>query len=611
MRQMIDSLISLWTEYERRLRLINSNEYTIINARHYVMRLNEFMVKNGYTDYSVSIGEKFLTHVENDINSKWLYRYKSAVSHLNSCLSDIFWGEDFRMCSYSIKNQMLMDLYEKLCNNMDQREIRTNVNNPREYALRCIKHLDLYMLENGIAIYSVAVGSSFIKCMKAVSKKGRSCFEQTYTYPVARLNSLLTDGAVHYRITFDYTIKHDELRLGLDKLLHILSEQKYSERSKNVIVRVIKHLDVYMTNLGIDAYTEQIGANFSDWFNKHQTITESHDGYQRYIIAHFNDVISGRGYHCCHRKSGLPIPETFRESMELFIDDCRSNGNRASTLKYKMYCCAYFCEILVRLGCSKPQEISVEGIGKSCALINASTWHAIRGYLTSCSNHGLTDKDYSFFVPHKRGRIILPTYYTKEERQRLEAAPDRNTPTGKRDYAIILIINRLGLRSSDVTHMTLSNLILKDGTINFEQYKTGNPQSLPLIKAVKEAIQDYVSNGRPDSKSDEIFVKSHAPFDAIGSKAIHKIITSNFIKAGIDIKGKKHGGHALRSSLLTSMINNGMTYEEVRYVLGHSDDESINHYAALDVEHLRLCSSDIPAPSGRFKAMLNNPKGAI
>lgn len=612
MRQMIDSLAILWTEYERRLNLIDSNEYTIKGARHYVWQLNDFMAQNGYTDYSVPIGKEYLLFVENDCKkSKWLYRYKRALSHLNSCMSGTFWGEDFHLCSYSIKNHELLTLYEKLCGDLDQRGFRSNVNNPREYALRCIKHLDLYMLENGISSYSAAVGSSFIDCMKTVSHKEQSCFEQTYTRTVTRLNSLLSDNPMHTRITVDYTIKHDELRSGLDKLLQVLSEQNYSDRSKNVVIRVIKHLDIYMTNLGIDDYTEQVGSDFSDWFNKHQVVTESHDGYQRYILAHFNDVLAGRDFHCCHRESGIPVPEQFKESFELFLNDCKCNGNKTSTIKYKTYCCAYFCETLLGLGCTSPLEITVETVGKSCALINASTWNAVRGYLKSCIDHGLTDKDYSFFVPHKSGRIILPTYYSKEERQHLEAAPDRTTPTGKRDYAIILIINRLGLRSSDVTNITFSNLFSKDGTISFDQYKTGNPQQLPLIKGIEEAVQDYVSNGRPNSAMEEIFVKSHAPFDSLSPKAIHHIITANFKKAGVDISDRKHGGHALRSSLLTSMINNGMTYEEARYVLGHSDDESINHYAALDVKHLRLCSSDIPAPSGRFKEMLNNPKGVI
>ncbi len=508
------------------------------------------------------------------------------------------------MFSYSVKNSMLIDLYDELCDDLDRREFRSNTNNLREYALRCIKHLDLYMLEKGISMYSAEVGSSFIESMREVSHKGKCCFEQTYSRTVARLNSLLSDMPAYDRLSVDYAIKHDELKTGLDKLLRVLTDQNYSDRSKNIAIRVIKHLDMYMTDLGINTYSEQVGMAFSDWFNNHQVITGSHDGYQRYILAHFNDVIAGKDYHCCHREAGIPVPAEFRASFDLFLSDCKEDGNKESTLKYKTYCCAYFFEKLLGLGCSTPQEITVENVSKSCALINASAWNPIRGYLRSCLKYDLVDKDYAFFVPHKRGKIILPTYYSKEERKRLETAPDRTTSTGKRDYAIILIINRLGLRSSDVTHMTFSNLVSKKGTISFEQYKTGNPQSLPLIEDVEKAVQDYIDNARPNSSSDEIFVKSFAPFGPLSPKAIYKIIAKHFIKAGVDVGDRKHGGHSLRSSLLTSMINNGMSYEEARYVLGHSDDESINHYASLDIKHLRLCSSDIPAPGGRFKELL-------
>ncbi len=609
MRQLVESLSCLWTEYERRLRIVGSNEYTIRGARHYICQLDKFMVQHGYSDYCISTGKDFLSYVEKDaVKSKWMPRYKKAISHLDACLSGAFWSEDFRLNSYTVKNTMLLDLYKNLCEDFDQREYRSNSNNQRDYAFRCIKHLDLYMAENAIQEYSPAVGASFIQCMADVSQKGKSCFDQTYTRTISRLDGLLTDIPTYSRVAIDYTIKHDELRYGLDQLLNVLSEKNYSDRSKNVVTRVIKHLDMYMSNQGIDNYTEQVGADFSDWFNLHQAVTESHDGYQRYILAHFNDAISSRDYQCCHRQPGVPIPEKFQESLDIYLCDCKSDGNKVSTLKNKTYCCAYFFEKLMSFGCTAPHAIGIETAEKSCALINASAWNSIRGYLRSCFLHGLTDKDFSFFVPHKRGHRTLPTYYSKEERQKLESAPDRTKRAGKRDYAIILIINRLGLRSSDVTHMTFSNFFSNDGTISFEQYKTGNPQLLPLLKEVEDAVQDYVDNGRPKSDAEEIFVKTKAPYNSISPKAIHRIITKYLVKAGIEIGDRKHGGHSLRSSLLTSMINNGMTYEEARYVLGHNDDESINHYASLDIKHLRLCSSDIPSPEGKFRAFLGNPK---
>lgn len=115
MRQLTDSLNKIWNEYKRRLEIIESNEYTIINARQYVCQLDSFMKQKGYEDYFTFVGEEFLSFINNDVQkSKFLYRYKRIIAHINSCLSGLFWSEDFRLCCYSIKNKHLLDLYQIL-----------------------------------------------------------------------------------------------------------------------------------------------------------------------------------------------------------------------------------------------------------------------------------------------------------------------------------------------------------------------------------------------------------------------------------------------------------------------------------------------------------------
>jgi site-specific recombinase XerD len=78
-----------------------------------------------------------------------------------------------------------------------------------------------------------------------------------------------------------------------------------------------------------------------------------------------------------------------------------------------------------------------------------------------------------------------------------------------------------------------------------------------------------------------------------------------FTSAGVSISGKKHGPHALRSSLASSMINGGVSYEVTRHMLGHYDPEAIKHYAKVDIENLRSYAIDIPEPSGVFEEILN------
>lgn len=86
------------------------------------------------------------------------------------------------------------------------------------------------------------------------------------------------------------------------------------------------------------------------------------------------------------------------------------------------------------------------------------------------------------------------------------------------------------------------------------------------------------------------------------------MVTNSFIVAGINISGKKHGPHTFRSSLASSMINDGVSYETVRKILGHSDPDVIKHYAKTDVENLRFCSIEPPTASGIFSDYLSGKK---
>ena len=225
----------------------------------------------------------------------------------------------------------------------------------------------------------------------------------------------------------------------------------------------------------------------------------------------------------------------------------------------------------------------------------------IKAYFRFCSSADFTDRDFSYLIPKKRRSVLIPPYYTKEERMSLEAAVDRSTSLGKRNYAIILLLNRLGLRSSDVANLLFSNI---GDAIRIKQYKTDEFLELPLLDIIREAIDDYVANGRPTSDDDHVFLMYYAPHCSITPTAINGIVSKYMKLAGIDINGRKHGGHALRASLGTDLINNGMSYEETRKIYGHTSDNVIKHYASLDVSRLKLCALPASMQTGYFDTWL-------
>ena len=126
-----------------------------------------------------------------------------------------------------------------------------------------------------------------------------------------------------------------------------------------------------------------------------------------------------------------------------------------------------------------------------------------------------------------------------------------------------------------------------------------------LVPDVKEALEDYIDNSRPDSDDEHIFLSYRAPYNPIDTSTIYSIIAKGFNDAGINTEGKKHGGHSLRASLATDMVNTGQSYEQTRKILGHRSPEVIKHYAKLDIERLRLCALEARPPAGFFERFLN------
>ena len=100
-------------------------------------------------------------------------------------------------------------------------------------------------------------------------------------------------------------------------------------------------------------------------------------------------------------------------------------------------------------------EVTFDTVIDITSQMSEHSWGSIREYLRFCAHAFFLDKDYSYGVPHKIAKAPLPPYYSKEERLRLEKAPDRTTAIGKRDYAIIfgssaLIVGNIHALNNDV-----------------------------------------------------------------------------------------------------------------------------------------------------------------
>jgi integrase len=192
-------------------------------------------------------------------------------------------------------------------------------------------------------------------------------------------------------------------------------------------------------------------------------------------------------------------------------------------------------------------------------------------------------------------RTTLPTVWTSEEIQKILNAVDRGNPTGKRNYAMILLVARLGLRIGDVKNLRLSDIDWQKNCIRVLQSKTEIPLTLPLLNDVGWAVIDYLKDGRPITEADNVFVRHNPPFISFAStSSLHGMISGIISKAGIPA-GKKPriGMHSLRHSLASGLLQNNVEVNVISEILGHSSPESVRHYVRVDLPALRKCALNV------------------
>lgn len=213
----------------------------------------------------------------------------------------------------------------------------------------------------------------------------------------------------------------------------------------------------------------------------------------------------------------------------------------------------------------------------------------------------LNSREYSLFAgnelfpvifTNKRERIL--SFYSVKEIKSVVSIIDRNTFYGKRDFAVILLAAELGIRSGDIIRLKKSDIHWERDTIEFVQYKTKIFNQLPLLENIKFALLDYLRNSRPATDSEYIFIGIKNGREPLSNTNIHQIVSKYFKKAGIDISVRKHGPHAMRHSLASSMLHNNTPMYVIKEVLGHSNINTTQMYLNIDIDTLRRLALEVP-----------------
>lgn len=231
---------------------------------------------------------------------------------------------------------------------------------------------------------------------------------------------------------------------------------------------------------------------------------------------------------------------------------------------------------------------------------NLATRHTIliiiKGYLKYLYTRTLTVVDHSINIPkvnYKR-QSRLPSSFSREEVKVLLGSIDRGSPRGRRDYAILLLASKLGLRASDIAGLKFEHILWEQNIISFTQLKTKNVMNVPLLPEIGNAIIDYLKHGRPVSGEPYCFLQIISPYKPINSGSIGNIARYHLNTAGINYEKRRHGPHALRHSLAGWLLQEKTPIPIISEVLGHVSSESTMFYLRADLTSLKQCTLDVP-----------------
>ena len=220
---------------------------------------------------------------------------------------------------------------------------------------------------------------------------------------------------------------------------------------------------------------------------------------------------------------------------------------------------------------------------------------ALRSFLRYGQSRGDIGPDLAGAVPAvaQWSMTAIPRAIAASEVQRLLTSIERRTAIGRRDYAIMLLLARLGLRAGEVAGLALEDLDWASGQVRVRG-KGGHEAVLPLPADVG-AIAAYLRHGRPPCHSRGVFVRAKAPMRAfLGAQAIGSIVRHRVTRAGIT--APTTGAHQFRHALATQMLGQGASLSEIGEVLRHRSPQTTAIYTKVDVETLRALA--LPWPGG-------------
>lgn len=366
----------------------------------------------------------------------------------------------------------------------------------------------------------------------------------------------------------------------------------YKSLWRNGIIR-------YMSQKGIESYSPSVGAEFVSTCHFHGTIRPQEREKIRSIQVLDDMLKLGYIRKRCFTPVFHALDGEVGAEMEKLITHLTNLRRSMVTIKdYRLY----LSEFLMHLNERNVKHVSA--ITEKDILTFVSSHPTNKVNIVSAlrvlfrfwrEKHIVDDRFEELFdtyKTHKPERI--PSYFAANEVMRIEQSVSRNSANGKRNYAMLLLASRLGLRASDIADLQFSDIDWDKNMITLTMQKTKKVIELPLLADVGNAIVDYLRHGRPKSDSQNVFLSGNAPYVAATKNMVCAAINEIILRSGVDTSGKHHGPHSLRHSLASAMLNGGSMMPVISESLGHRSTQTTLAYLKIDIRSLQKCALPVP-----------------
>lgn len=402
---------------------------------------------------------------------------------------------------------------------------------------------------------------------------------------------------------FQINIQTD-FEMQAEQFLYGLLERGYSRATVNGYRSYLNRMKKYTLTLPEPMYTEKIAHKYMENTVLNLPGGASSKKHIRTSIQRFNDYLLRRTY--VFRKKGAQMPPwIFQSIMNDYIDDMSKQGYRPVTIEVRKIFAIQFLISIYNQGVHFINEIS--GTHVACAVLSASSVEGmcqkLPCFLKYLYKKGLTALELQKTIPSIIPKKNLPSVYNRSELVRSLSGIDKSSVSGKRDYAILILLMTYVLRVRDLIELRIENINLQHCQLSFTQSKTGMHYAAELLPSIKNALESYLVVINPLKENGVVFYSTYAPYQSLSRGAVWSIV-SRRINAAVDSAGRHQGTHAIRSSLASGLIADDVPYPIVQNILGHADPNATKRYVAFDVVLLCKCSLECPTATGKFLSYL-------